>query len=117
MSPDNMLPAWRSPNPTVRDRCAWLALARRDARFALPAGGKLAFGVIAFGSLLMVAGVAIVLGATRARRRRWRALEPFVGDELGAPEPVFVPQAVVYTAYLGWVMMAAGGTVLAVALT
>lgn len=72
---------------------------------------------MAIGSLLIVAGGAIVLRATRARRRRWRAREPFVGDELGAPEPVFVPHAVVYATYLGWVLIVAGGTALAVALT
>jgi hypothetical protein len=72
---------------------------------------------MAFGSLLLAAGVAIVFAATRARRRRWRAREPFVGDELGAPEPVFVPPAVVYAAYAGWVAIAAGGTVLTIALT
>lgn len=71
---------------------------------------------MALGFLLLVAGVAIGVAATRVRRRRWRAREPFVGDELGAPEPIFVPRAVVYAAYVGWVAVIAGGAVLTAAL-
>lgn len=64
--------------------------------------------MILLGAALMALGVVIVLVATLDRRRRWREARPFAGDERAAPEPALVPNPVVYLAYLGWLLIAAG---------
>lgn len=57
---------------------------------------------------LLGSGLPLLAAATYDRRRRWRQAEPFVGDERGAPEPVLVPNGVVYLVYLGGGLAAAG---------
>lgn len=57
---------------------------------------------------LVLVGLAIAVAATRDRRRRWRDASPHVGGERAAPEPVIVPNRVVYLVYLGWAFVAAG---------
>jgi hypothetical protein len=63
---------------------------------------------IAVAATLAVLGLALALGATRDRRRRWRHARPFAGDERAAPEPALVPNTRVYLVYLGWLLVAAG---------
>lgn len=57
---------------------------------------------------LLAVGLTMVATATRARRRRWRQVQPFAGDERGAPEVALVPVTVMYLVYLGWVLTVAG---------
>jgi hypothetical protein len=63
---------------------------------------------------LVLLGAALVVVATSARRSRWRAAQPFAGDERAAPEDALVPRSAVYAVYLGWLLVGAGALVLAV---
>jgi hypothetical protein len=57
---------------------------------------------------LLSVGLVMLGAATLSRRGRWRRVEPFAGDERGAPEPVFVPPWIVYLVYAGWLLAIAG---------
>lgn len=61
-------------------------------------------------------GTVAIVAATRDRRRRWADARPFAGDERAAPEPALVPNLVVLVVYLGWLLIAAGATLLVTSL-